>query len=185
MNSFARHTERDPAFHVLELLDANGIEAAKSWLDHKTKAAEARFRSFRQPGVDQGKRKAAVAGLGSEVRPHLGFHQNDAERTDQGKGPAHDRPEIERTVENLHLIARFGCRDMKAGSRRGGEHAEKFRIELPELRSQFQGNRDFADANGVDPGAAARAETHSNVGIIKTEALSELMPVISPPEQLG
>jgi hypothetical protein len=74
---------------------------------------------------------------------------------------------------------------VKASSRRGREHAEKFRLQLPELRSQFQGDRDFADADGVNPGAATRRDPRPDFGIIKTEPLPEFMPVISAPEQLG
>jgi hypothetical protein len=74
---------------------------------------------------------------------------------------------------------------MKAGRGGGGENAKELRVQLPELGRQFQGDRHFADANSMDPGAAVRAETRPHFAIIKTEALPELVPVISAPEQLG
>lgn len=47
MNSVARNSELDPAFHILAFLDADRIEAAKGRPNEKTKTAKARFRSFR------------------------------------------------------------------------------------------------------------------------------------------
>ena len=122
--------ERNPAFHVLWFLNADRVETAKRRLDEKTKSAKARFRSLREAGVYQGERKAAAARFRGEVRPHFRFHQHDSDRPDHREGPPHDRPEIERTVENFHILAGFRCRNTEAGRGRRGEHAEELGIEL-------------------------------------------------------
>jgi hypothetical protein len=53
MNPILGNAERDPAFHVLEFLNANRVETAKRRLDEKTKTAETRFRPFRQSRIDK------------------------------------------------------------------------------------------------------------------------------------
>src|SRR5438067_2634635 len=184
MNSVARNAEGHPAFHVLRLLDADRIETTKGGRDERTKTLEPRFGPLRQTGVDQRERNPSITRFRGEVRPDLRFDYHNPDRIDCGKGPAHDRPEIERAIENFHPLVRFRVRDLESGRGGSGEHAKKIRIELAELGRQLQRDRDFADAHGVDPGAAVRSESGPRFCVITAEALSQLVPVISAPDQL-
>src|SRR5205085_11304721 len=98
MNPLARNSESDPAFHIFRLLDADGIETTKSRRDQKTKSLEPRFRAVGEARVYEGERNPPIPRLRSQVRPDFRFHQHDANRPDQSKGPVRDWPEIERTV---------------------------------------------------------------------------------------
>src|SRR5438067_10500479 len=184
MNSVARNAEGHPAFHVLRLLDADRIETTKGGRDERTKTLEPRFGPLRQTGVDQRERNPSITRFRGEVRPDLRFDYHNPDRIDCGKGPAHDRPEIERAIENFHPLVRFRVRDLESGRGGSREHAKKIRIELAELGRQLQRDRDFADAHGVDPCAAVRSESGPRFCVITAEALSQLVPVISAPDQL-
>src|SRR5438067_444524 len=127
LNPLSRNAERDPAFAVFGFLHANQIKTTKGWRDQKKETAEAPFRSLRQARVDEREREAASPRFGGEIRPDLGFHQNHADRSDSRVSATHDRPKIERTVKYFHSFARFLSGEGKAGGRRRGEHAEKFR----------------------------------------------------------
>jgi hypothetical protein len=133
VNAIAGNSESSPPFDIFRFLDANGIETAKRWSDEKTKTLEACLGSVREAGVDKGERNPAMMGLGREVGPDLGFDQYNPDGTDGSKGATHDRPEVERAVENLHALTGFGVRDMEAGRRGGGKDEEEVGIELLEF----------------------------------------------------
>src|SRR4029077_11462609 len=98
------------------------------------------------------------------------------------EGASHDRPEIKWRVEHLDPTRSALTCKREPGCRGRGKNKAPIRSKRPDRFRECERNHDFAHADRVQPGRLLRGDPRAKSGIVNSEALSELMPVIAAPE---
>lgn len=148
--------EFGPEGDVFGFLDEDLVELGEDGSGEEAEALEAFFGARGKSGVGEGDGDVEAAGLGDEVGPDFGFDENEAAGGDFEKEGADDGGEIERAVENGDAAVLFGSKvggDLMACGSGGGEDDSGVLGAFEEGGDEFEGDTDFADADGVEPEA--------------------------------
>src|SRR6266487_722761 len=151
LNSAALYAEPVPSVAVLRLLHANQIEKLECWRHKKPEQSKSPFRSWRQARICKRDWDSARVRFGNEVGPDFSFDENDPGRLNHIKCAAHDRPEIERCVQDLEPSLSVLVRQSESRCGRRGQHTTQIRFERSQLLGQLEGNHDFAHAHCMQP----------------------------------
>ena len=119
LNPITANANCTPAIGIFRFLNANEIEPTKKGRDEKAKPAKSFFRAGRQARVDECDRNSARVREGNEIRPDLGFDQNNPCRVNDGERVPHDRPEIERRIHHFDPGRCIHSGEGKSGRGRG------------------------------------------------------------------
>src|SRR5438477_12314020 len=137
MDALAFNAQRRPSIDIFPFGHTNQIEKAKGRLDQSTELTKSFSRSRRQARVGDSDRNTARVTFRHQVWPNLSLDQNDPDRLDNRKRPAHDWPEIERIVHDLDPIGRVVGGEGKASRRSSRQNAAQIGLEAAQLAREF------------------------------------------------
>ena len=181
----------DPRRHGADVDDAAGrffalhaeaVDVGEHTAEEAARQPVARIRARRDAAVDDDGGDAAGTAFTQEIRPDLGLHHDEEPRPQPVEQPAHDRPEIDREVEDGVGLRHVLPGHLVPGHRGRGEEQLQPRIACPQGRHDGARDQDLAHRDGMNPDR--RLAVGVDTGRQATEPVRQAAEVLAMAQRL-